>query len=1067
MGLTVAVGLEASISITSGDFTYSQNFDSLPAVSAGAALSWTNNTTIAGWYQAYTNTVNANTEWSYGIQPDGMGLVSGGGFVTTNSSSRFSNLGHANSNDRSVGMTRTFSVTGSVGMVFQNNSEETLPGFIVGYTGEQWRRYGTIETPLYFEYQIVSNVDALNINSAPGSWIRVGALQFNSPRFDGGGLDLDGKHPDNRTVIAPVEIVAPILDGEFLVVRWHQARTNSAGAAVTTSHQKLAIDDVSVAMLVVPDPNLALDLLNTDEPDFNFGNVFSNKSRKVTYVNNSAGGLGTINIDSIAITDNADGLFTLGAVTWSDTGNQPLLSAGDSVTIEVIANNSQAGTFTGQLTIDTTSAGGNSGADENDLVLPLNSTTFPDQALLNANPLMSGGLSGWSGNAAFVTPGIAPGSPGMARVRGAGDPAGSLQGSLYQSDVPNGFSNFQLVAYFTPINAADFADYVDPAGSLGITGPAGNFADRTFQWVLLGSDVTPPNPAFGDTQAANTLINLAYLPDGNSNGGAPGFYVFDGTAGAWVATGIGAIAGSTDHDTDGNRNNGIGDGRLDTTVEPNDVINTYRLVVKGTGLGTSAASYDIAVSKVSGPDSFTSGSANGLTAFHGLDGKANTATGHAFITSDVASDSNGQGGFRSPFWVDDAAIYNGTAPDPNLTVLSTPSLMVVIPPATTGSTSFTIRNDGTATGINVTSIDTGTSGFTVTSPTSFSLSPGAAQQIDVQWDSAASAFTSTYEAATLTIQSSNFAPVTVNLEAGVRLDYPTALSNGSFETPGADNVNDTDTFADWDETVNPASITDVPGLIAPSIKAAALAPLSSGTAALLAQDVTSPDLINFTLNFDFSVPKVARDLILFLETTDSLARVNIGYNSAVNSFVAFNGTNNSGGGAFVNVLPISLTAGSPYKLRVIGTNWGSANRSYTIDLFDSNGSPLGTSGPLSLFQNTEPPGTLSRVAFSNQFGSSGGFTVDEVFLSGQGIDRSPPVPLQLSNPVFVPGSPNQLLADVIGGTVDIYRSTTLEPGSWGSPIITDLAPGIGLVIDGNAPLPRAFYIGVKAGGDAP
>lgn len=838
------------------------------------------------------------------------------------------------------------------------------------------------------------------------------------------------------------------------------------GSASGSADKRLFVDDIVVngTSVIIPDPVLELDLVNTDEINYNFGNVFGNASRKVTYVCQSAGGLGTVNIDSIAITNNAGGLFTLGTVTWSNTGAQPLLSNGESVTIEVIANNSQIGAFAGQLTIDTTSAGGSSGADVNDLVLSLNSTTIADQALLNANPLMTGGLSGWLGNSAFVTPGIAPGSPGMARVRGAGDPGGTVQGSLHQTAVPNGFSNFQAISYFTPVSAGKFASYVDPGGGLGITGPDGNFTDRTFQWVLLGSDTNPPNPAFGDTQAANTLINLAYLPDGISTGGTPDFYVFNGTTDTWQPTGIGAIAGSVDNDSDGNAANGVGDGRLDTTVDPLDVINVYRLVVTGSGLGTPSATYNVSVTKVSGPDSFTTGSSTPLNTFHGLDGTANTATGHAFITSDTAADSNSNAGFRTPFWVDDAAIYNGTAPDLNLAVLSTPATILVNPPATTGTTSFQIRNDGTATNLDVTSITTGTSGFTVNSASSFSLAPGAAAQIVVQWNSAASAFTPNYETGTLTINGSNFTSVGFNLEAAVLVDFPTALNNGSFETPGTDNVTDTDTFADWDEITNPASITDVPGLIAPSVTAAAFAPATSG-GATLAQNLTSPGLVNFTLNFDFSVSKVARDLNFYLEGSGSSTRANIGYNSTANTFIAFSSVQL----AFINVLPFNLAANTAYKLRVTGTNWGLANPSYTIDLFDSAGSPLGTSGPLSLFQYTQTLGTLEQVAFSTLFGGGGGVTVDEVSLSGQNINTSPPVPVELllTNPVFIAGSPNQVLADVIGGTVDIYRSTTLEAGSWTGPIVSGLAPGTGLVIDPNANLPKAFYVGVTAGGAAP
>jgi len=76
--------------------------------------------------------------------------------------------------------------------------------------------------------------------------------------------------------------------------------------------------------------------------------------------------------------------------------------------------------------------------------------------------------------------------------------------------------------------------------------------------------------------------------------------------------------------------------------------------------------------------------------------------------------------------------------------------------------------------------------------------------------------------------------------------------------------------------------------------------------------------------------------------------------------------------------------------------------------------------------------------------------------------------ITLANLVLVPGTPNTVTADIIGATVDIYRSATLLPGSWGSPIATGLVPGTSVVIDPDASLtPKAFYIGVSAGDSAP
>jgi hypothetical protein len=243
-----AVPLYGAISINSSNFSYSQNFNSLPTGASGSTLSWTNNSTIAGWYMDYDG--GTRNEYSFQVTPNGSGGVTSGG-VSTQTSARFANFGHANASDRSLGMWRPNSLFGAIGAVFQNTSGTGLTGFSVGFTGEQWRRHSTGQTALYFEYQIVASIAELDIDSAPGGWTRVAALQFNSLQ-SGGGLDLDGKHSSNRTTISPVAITASIPHDMYLVVRWYQDRTDSSGNASTVYHM-LAIDNVSLT--VVPEPS--------------------------------------------------------------------------------------------------------------------------------------------------------------------------------------------------------------------------------------------------------------------------------------------------------------------------------------------------------------------------------------------------------------------------------------------------------------------------------------------------------------------------------------------------------------------------------------------------------------------------------------------------------------------------------------------------------------------------------------------------------------------------------------------------------------------------------------------
>ena len=130
--------------------------------------------------------------------------------------------------------------------------------------------------------------------------------------------------------------------------------------------------------------------------------------------------------------------------------------------------------------------------------------------------------------------------------------------------------------------------------------------------------------------------------------------------------------------------------------------------------------------------------------------------------------------------MDDVCLANGTIPDPTLTVLSPPSPLMVAPPSTAGTFSFTVRNDGATASLSVSSIDTSAGGFSITSASSFSLAPGEFQQIDVQWDSTASIATPLYETGTLTINSPDVAAIEVPLEAAVLVDVAGVLPQRRF-----------------------------------------------------------------------------------------------------------------------------------------------------------------------------------------------------------------------------------------------------------------------------------------------
>ena len=233
-----------AITVTDVDFEYSQNFNSLP--STGTSLTWTNNSTISGWYRHYDGSTappgrDASVQTT-GASNSGVGTEDG-----------FLNVGQNETSNRTLVMRRANSFTGAVGVVFQNNSGAQLTGFSVGYTGEQWRRHGDDATSLYFEYAVVSSHNAAEFSVLSDyTWTRVNALEFVSPQIGGGNTGLNGNLAANRQVISPTMVLADIQDGEFLAIRWFQDRTNVAGETSLARHA-LGVENMSFS--AIPEPS--------------------------------------------------------------------------------------------------------------------------------------------------------------------------------------------------------------------------------------------------------------------------------------------------------------------------------------------------------------------------------------------------------------------------------------------------------------------------------------------------------------------------------------------------------------------------------------------------------------------------------------------------------------------------------------------------------------------------------------------------------------------------------------------------------------------------------------------
>ncbi|MGL2965194.1 T9SS sorting signal type C domain-containing protein [Flavobacterium sp. XGLA_31] len=195
------------VSINAVATAYTQNFDAL--ATTGTANTWTDNTTILGWYANRTTyRADAGTSTTGALYSYGTG---------TNS-------------DRALGMltSGTAPTTTYMGGRYLNNTGVSVSSFDITYRGEQWRQNTTTQS-LVFEYQV--GATALT----GGTWTAVSALDFAAINIGTAGA-LDGNAVGNYAV-KTATITVTVANGQEIWFRWTKTGTTSHG---------LAIDDVSV-----------------------------------------------------------------------------------------------------------------------------------------------------------------------------------------------------------------------------------------------------------------------------------------------------------------------------------------------------------------------------------------------------------------------------------------------------------------------------------------------------------------------------------------------------------------------------------------------------------------------------------------------------------------------------------------------------------------------------------------------------------------------------------------------------------------------------------------------------
>ncbi|MCS6845378.1 MAG: ExeM/NucH family extracellular endonuclease [Caldilineales bacterium] len=198
---------------------YSQNFDTL--ATSGTGITWTDDSTIPGWYSTRT-TYNA-------------------GNGSSNAGALYS-FGTGTSTERALGSVASGS-TGTIryGARFTNDTGGTVTAITVSYTGEQWRNGGnTTQHKLSFDYQVGATVTSLTA----GTWTPVTALDFTGPIATSTAGALDGNASANRVAISHTFNVS-IPAGHEIMLRWNDPDDSGADHG-------LAIDDLTVTATVLP-----------------------------------------------------------------------------------------------------------------------------------------------------------------------------------------------------------------------------------------------------------------------------------------------------------------------------------------------------------------------------------------------------------------------------------------------------------------------------------------------------------------------------------------------------------------------------------------------------------------------------------------------------------------------------------------------------------------------------------------------------------------------------------------------------------------------------------------------
>jgi len=238
MSFALASPASAQVSLSTIDTPYTQDFDTLPA--SGTAT-WTNNSTILGWYHARTGT--------------GTTIVANDG--ASNAGNLYS-YGTGTSSDRALGSVGSGNAAAGNffwGVRLQNNTGATITSLDIAYVGEEWRNGGGtgLAQTVAFSYLVGSPIVSGTLAEFQSGGVAVPALSFTSPVFSTTAAALNGNVAPNRTALSFTITGLNIPNGTEVMLRWSDPDHPS-------NDHGLAIDDFSVTPhgVVATQPTLSI-----------------------------------------------------------------------------------------------------------------------------------------------------------------------------------------------------------------------------------------------------------------------------------------------------------------------------------------------------------------------------------------------------------------------------------------------------------------------------------------------------------------------------------------------------------------------------------------------------------------------------------------------------------------------------------------------------------------------------------------------------------------------------------------------------------------------------------------